>query len=231
MRKKVAIISKILINGLDNYNYIKEICNGKNVLDIGCGFGLGGYFLFQNKTKSYIGIDINKDAIKYAKSHFESDKVKYFCSDAEKIKIKNEFDIIVSFDVIEHLNNHFKYLENIKKLLKKRGLFILTTPNKYSTLEQLNRIPIYHKHEFYENEIKDLLLKYFKSIEFKYIKKKSNKSDIIKWELFSLLRFAPSKLMEFYLDRNALSAFPPIKKIEFTIKVKDSDAFLVTARK
>lgn len=109
---------------------IKDIKIKKDfkILDIGCAYG---YFLKlceDNGCKTY-GIDISKYAIKKAK---KITKAKLYCYDVNNGLFffkKNTFDLIIMFDVIEHLDSPFKILKEVKRVLKKNGIIIITTPN------------------------------------------------------------------------------------------------------
>lgn len=95
-----------------------------NMLDVGCGVGL---FLNVAKQRGW-----NVYGTEY------SDKAVEICT-AKGIEMKKgklnakafdiPFDIITSFEVIEHINNPNEELDNINALLRKGGLFYCTTPN------------------------------------------------------------------------------------------------------
>jgi ubiquinone/menaquinone biosynthesis C-methylase UbiE len=53
------------------------------------------------------------------------------CADAEELPFRNnEFDVVTSVEVIEHLPNIDKHLIEVKRVLKKGGLYMIKTPNK-----------------------------------------------------------------------------------------------------
>jgi 2-polyprenyl-3-methyl-5-hydroxy-6-metoxy-1,4-benzoquinol methylase len=103
---------------------------GKKLLDIGCGYG---YFLKLASAFGFetYGIDISQHAIKQARKVVNA---KFFCSDIQDILpfAANFFDIITMFDVIEHLEKPYSALQQIHRVLKPRGIFIITTPNMNS---------------------------------------------------------------------------------------------------
>lgn len=97
------------------------------ILDIGCAYG---YVLnLLPKNSNMFGLDISEHAINTAKKNFKDITFKVGNVE-EKIPFPaNSFDIIILNDVIEHLENPQKALENIKKILKKDGILYITTPN------------------------------------------------------------------------------------------------------
>ena len=116
--------------------YIKEILNRKNlnglkILDLGCGGGLvseGIAKLGANVT----AIDFIEDNIKIAKQHaIENNlKINYLLKDFEKYKIDSKFDVVVIFEVLEHLNDWESFLSKILLNLKKNSIIIISTINR-----------------------------------------------------------------------------------------------------
>lgn len=149
---------------LARYAYsIKYIKNSKKVLDFGCGTGYGTAFL--GRKSFAMGIDINSDAIKYAQSKYGRG-VTFVKGDVRSImKLDNdEFDFISSFEVIEHLDNPKLFLSEIKRIVKKDGYFILSTPNKLVHSPDGIMHSKYHKKEYSPNELSILLKKYFSDV-------------------------------------------------------------------
>lgn len=105
----------------------KEITS-PNILEIGSGLG---YLTYSLNCEGYntIGIDISQEAVKNAISNYGD---YYICADLNEYSIdnKNQFDIIIFTELIEHINDILSFMESIKKLLKPDGSVILTTPNK-----------------------------------------------------------------------------------------------------
>jgi O-antigen biosynthesis protein len=121
-------------------NFIKT---GDIVLDLPCGTGYGSEVM-STKAREVVGIDIGVEAIHHAKEFFRNGKTKFMIGNAENLQNifpTNEiFDVIVSFEGIEHLNNQDSFLQEIKRLLKKEGQLIISTPRKphgspYHTIE------------------------------------------------------------------------------------------------
>lgn len=108
------------------------VLKDKTIIDIGCA---NGEFikLLSNSNHCY-GIDISEIAINNAKNQnpMISKNIYHHDISSTPLKINEPFDIIVMFDVIEHLYN-FQYLkEFIEKNLKSDGVIIITTPNAHS---------------------------------------------------------------------------------------------------
>ena len=73
-------------------------------------------------------------------------------------------DAVISFETIEHIPDYEKFLEDVKRVLKDDGLFIVSTPNDKEFPEGAD----FHVHEFKQSELEDLLAKYFSNIKTYY---------------------------------------------------------------
>ena len=106
----------------------------KKILDIGCSFGWFEKFASENGCKEIIAIDTDVDMLSSAKRHIDTSNVRFMRGSATNLsKFKKDyFDIVVIFDVLEHVpkNKETAVFEEIKNVLKKNGLLVLSTPNK-----------------------------------------------------------------------------------------------------
>lgn len=154
------------------YDWILKLAGdvrGKKVLDLGCGDGSLTYILAKSGAE-VIGIDNEELGLKYANENLESmnhhKNLKYTFVTASAYSLpfdSNSFDLVVSCDVIEHLNEPEKMCIETSRVLKDGGKFILTTPYKLTEFPQ----DINHVKEYYPNEMKTFLEVYFKNVEVK----------------------------------------------------------------
>ena len=117
-------------------SYILDQINNRNIrnlkiLDVGCGGGIICEPLARLGAR-VTGIDFAPNNIIAAKIHSKKNKLKinYINKDIEKSKLDEKFDIILMFEVLEHLDNWKKTIKNIKKNLNKNGLIIISTINR-----------------------------------------------------------------------------------------------------
>lgn len=97
--------------------------------ELGCGIGT---IVNQLKTNGYqaSGSDIAANAIEYGKNKFEG--IHLVSHSAEDLPYENEaFDVILSFDVIEHLFEVDKHFSEVRRVLKTNGYYAFQTPNKH----------------------------------------------------------------------------------------------------
>ena len=148
----------------DQLNYHYEIATqfvskNMNVLDIACGEGYGTIVLAK-KAKQAIGADIDRKSIQIARKLHSKKNLKFCFQDVTQTKFKdNNFDLITSMETIEHIGDDRKYMLEMKRILKKGGYFIFSTPQN-----SLGHIPMNNQHirEYSLKQIKILTQRYFK---------------------------------------------------------------------
>ena len=117
-------------------NALKHLdLSNKRVLDLGCGSGgITRKMKELNPSAKIFGVDFNPDAISYAKNTDSGTKgLNYKVGDAERIQFRNNFfDIVIGLDVLDHVPDYKKCLNEIYRVLNKEGELILTVENNYS---------------------------------------------------------------------------------------------------
>jgi len=148
---------------LKRYNFVKQFCKDKVILDAACGAGYGAHYL-ADAAKEVSGVDISEEAVAYAKEHYQEENIHFGVMNVYNLEFPDKyFDIACSFETLEHLDKPEKFLWEIKRVLKKDGIFVFSAPN----VKKTNHNPEnpYHKIEFCKKDLEDTLKKYFVSIE------------------------------------------------------------------
>jgi 2-polyprenyl-3-methyl-5-hydroxy-6-metoxy-1,4-benzoquinol methylase len=116
------------------YKKIVELMRG-SILDIGTASGKKLRLLIQgsnfNSIKKVTAIDPSPLYKKATVLFKDNNKVTVLYKSLEDFNDKEKFDIILMFEVLEHLENPNKIIKKIKHLLKDDGVFIASTPNKF----------------------------------------------------------------------------------------------------
>lgn len=132
----------------------------KEILNIGCYDGWFEQLAIVRGCKQVIGIDVNKKFVSLAKKNVP--QAKFLKASVFKLPFaEKQFDVVTMFDVIEHFprETEAKALKAIKRVLKKRGSFFLSTPQSF-WLANLFDPAWYFGHRHYSQEkIKNLLEK------------------------------------------------------------------------
>lgn len=127
----------------------------QKILDIGCGDGV---LLSLIKNSALYGVDLDQSSLNYGASRV---KAKFIQAPADKLPFKaNFFDIVLATEIIEHLTQPEKLIQEAKRVLKPSGYLILTTPVK-----QPGRLTDkLHVQEFSPTELRNLLRSHFQLI-------------------------------------------------------------------
>ena len=161
----MPLFGKHIARYMFTYNFVQN----KEVLDVGCGCGYGTKHIADSNAKKVIGLDIEKDAIDYAKIHYEKENLQYIVSDCKRVPFpNNNFDVIVAYELIEHLRAPEIFLDEMFRLLKDDGTFLVSTPNKatFSPNTDIYDSPNeFHVREYYYDQFVELLKSYFSKVE------------------------------------------------------------------
>lgn len=106
----------------------KYLKSGSKLLDVGCWTGQLGLAL-KNENYEYIGVDVEEEIVKYAQAHNSS--AKFFKGSATSLPFNpSEFDSVSMFEVLEHIpkGNEERCFREISRVMKKGGIFFLSTP-------------------------------------------------------------------------------------------------------
>jgi len=136
-----------------------SLVRGK-VLEIGCGWGRGLELLTQ-AAEHYTGIDKNAALIQSLQQQYPQSRFIQASIPPLQGLPDNEFDYIVTFQVIEHIENDDLFIKEAYRVLKPGGKLLLTTVNR---LFSLTRNP-WHVREYTAEELRRLMLRYFPTVE------------------------------------------------------------------
>jgi SAM-dependent methyltransferase len=133
----------------------------RRVLDAGCGTGYGSAELAR-VADSVTAIDFSEEAVSYAREHFQASNLEYRMGDCLSLP-DGPFDLIVAFEVIEHLGLWREFLLEAKRTLAPGGMFLVSTPNKlyYAESRGESGENPFHVHEFEYAEFRTALQQVF----------------------------------------------------------------------
>lgn len=185
---------------LKAYVLAQELVKG-DLLEVGCGEGRGIDLLLPRVT-SFSAIDkiapvIDELKKKYPTATFVNGNIPPLAAFAE-----NSFDCVVSFQVIEHIQNDVAYLKEIHRVLKPDGFALITTPNRPLSL---SRNP-WHIREYTADELTNLAKGIFSKAVMKgiggndkvmqyYERNKKSVNRMMRWDIFNLQYKLPAALL------------------------------------
>lgn len=196
----------------DNYVYQRSLLAyleaaklvSGNVLEIGTGSGYGVDIIAPQSDK-FVTID-----------KFQTETLEKAPANVEFLQMNvpplqgiasDSYDFVITFQVIEHIPKDHVFLQEINRVLKPGGKLIVTTPNKKMSI---TRNP-WHVREYTVEELKQLMLRYFKAVEASgvfgnqqimdyYEKNKASVRKITRFDIFNLQYRLPRQLLQIPYD-------------------------------
>jgi SAM-dependent methyltransferase len=151
---------------LARYAFAARLARGKRVLDAGCGSGYGSAELAKTAV-SVLGVDQSADAVEFARENYRLPNLRFVQASATSLPHPDaSFDLVVAFEVIEHLEQWQAFLLEVRRVLVPAGQFMVSTPNKLyygETRDQVGPNPFHH-HEFEFAEFRNELSAVFPHI-------------------------------------------------------------------
>lgn len=142
--------------------------SGKTVIDVGCSVGTGSNIL-SHYARHVWGVDLNEEAINFAKQVFERPNLSFDVMDIENPPTRplSNFEVVVMSEVIEHLNNPEAGLEFCKRFFSDKAdtVGFITAPNPSNEIVKLtdasNEL---HLHHWTPGQFYELLIKHFRNV-------------------------------------------------------------------
>ena len=163
-RSREAIASRGI--HLSRYGVALPLARGKRVLDIACGAGYGVEILASAATR-VTGADMAGAAVMAAAERAVAKNVDFVVCDGGHLPFgSSRFDLVTSFETLEHLEERGRFLREIRRVLVEEGLLLLSTPNARHTrpVDGRPRNP-YHVHEYDPGELRRELCRCFGRVE------------------------------------------------------------------
>jgi len=141
------------------YAFAARLSRRKQVLDAGCGSGYGSAELARTAA-GVLGVDRSAEAIAHARSEYRAPNLRFEEGDCAALPVADgSIDLVVAFEVIEHLENWRGFLSEVRRTLAPGGQFIVSTPNRlyYSESRKQAGPNPFHVHEFEFEEFRAAL--------------------------------------------------------------------------
>jgi ubiquinone/menaquinone biosynthesis C-methylase UbiE len=154
------------IEHLHRYAVAAEIARGKAVLDLACGEGYGA-FLMSRAAVRVVGVDVSSEAVAHATATYGSDHLQYVVGSCTAVPLADDsVDLVVSFETLEHVQNHDAMLDEIRRVLRPDGLLILSTPDRDVYTREQQRDNPFHVRELSLHELSEVVARRFRCRRF-----------------------------------------------------------------
>lgn len=147
------------------YAFALPLVAGKRVLDAACGEGYGSHLL-AGAAAEVVGVDIAERAIAHARARYGGQpNLRFECADAAALDFAGQrFDVIVSFETLEHLHAQEALVAGFARLLADDGILLISSPDKHTYSDLTGFRNEFHVRELYRDELLTLLRPHFPNV-------------------------------------------------------------------
>jgi len=159
-----GIQGPIQLEHFHRYLFALKFAEGRDLLDVASGEGYGSALLAQ-AAKTVVGVDVDIQSVENARRRYESQKLSFRVGDATRLPCESDsFNMAVSFETVEHLEDQEAFLSELKRVLQANGVLIISTPDRPYYQATLTSTNPFHRKEVDRQEFHSLLRQYFKHV-------------------------------------------------------------------
>jgi SAM-dependent methyltransferase len=145
---------------LARYHWAAQFVSGRRVLDAGCGVGYGSALLARAGASEVVGVDVAGDIVSAAAEEMPAGVTLEVGDVTDLDHEEGRFDLVVCFEVIEHLQNPARAVEEFRRVLAPGGLLVISSPNR-DVYPPGNP---HHVHEYLPGELEEELARCFPAV-------------------------------------------------------------------
>ncbi len=140
------------------YHFVAPLAAGREVLDVACGEGYGSALLARSAMR-VVGADLAPEAIAHARSRYAGRaNLEFREADCTRLPFADaSFDMVVSFETIEHIPGQEAFLDEVRRVLRPDGCAVLSCPNKAEYTDARDHVNEFHVRELYRDEFARLV--------------------------------------------------------------------------
>ncbi len=144
------------------YAFALPFARGRRVLDAACGEGYGSNLL-ASVAAEVTGVDIADEAVAHARARYGTrTNLRYAQGDASALRFDDAgFDLVVSFETLEHLHEQEALVAGFARMLAPGGLLLISSPDRATYSDVAGFRNEYHVRELYRDEFTALLARHF----------------------------------------------------------------------
>ena len=163
-RMTTAIEGEIEFEHFHRYCLARDLCPGLDVLDVASGEGYGSSIL-ANVARSVIGVDVDPAAIAHARTTYGGENLRFVQGSALDLPLGDaSVDAVVSFETLEHVREHARFMAEVKRVLRPGGKLIVSTPERAVYSARGEPVNKYHLLELTVAEFDSLLRANFRHV-------------------------------------------------------------------
>ena len=156
-----SVRGDVALEHLHRYAMAAELVGGRDILDIASGEGYGSHLLAM-RARTVVGVDISSEAVSHARVKYSRPNLSFHEGSCMAIPLPDaSVDVVVSFETIEHIQEHEQFLAEILRVLRKGGQLLISTPDRTNYDATLATANPFHKRELSCTEFEALLRGHF----------------------------------------------------------------------
>jgi SAM-dependent methyltransferase len=157
--------AQVIYEHYHRYLWAQPLVAGRRVLDLGSGEGFGAALL-ADVASSVTGIDIDPQTVEHSRANYTAANLEFVVGSATDLSAFGDasFDVVVAFEVIEHVAEQEQVLAEIARVLAPGGLLVVSTPERQAYSDDRDFVNPYHERELTQAEFTALLGAHFSSV-------------------------------------------------------------------
>jgi SAM-dependent methyltransferase len=160
-RMTTAIQGQIEFEHFHRYCLARDLCAGRDVLDVASGEGYGSAIL-AGVARSVIGVEIDEKSVAHAREAYHLDKLRFLQGNATELPLEDaSVDAVVSFETLEHIREHECFAAEVKRVLRPGGTLVISTPDRAVYAARAEYFNEFHLLELSETQFGSFLSAHF----------------------------------------------------------------------
>ena len=153
---------EIWIEHWHRYHFASRWSAGRRVLDIACGEGYGSALLARNAAH-VTGVDLSAAAVEHARQAYGAlGNTDFREGSCARIPLPDaSIELVVSFETLEHMDDHEAFIEEIARVLTPDGVLLMSCPNKEEYSDKRGFTNEFHVKELYRDQLDALVRRRF----------------------------------------------------------------------
>lgn len=154
----------LIYEHLHRYAIACGLAKGRRVLDIACGEGYGAKLL-AGVAAEVTGVDIDTETIAHAKASYRHRNLHFLEGSCTEIPCPDQsMDLVASFETIEHIREHDRFLQEIRRVLAPGGILVISSPHKAEYRKMSKEGNPFHELELNHDDFVQLIAASFKKV-------------------------------------------------------------------
>ncbi|HEV2773118.1 MAG TPA: methyltransferase domain-containing protein [Thermoleophilaceae bacterium] len=157
---------QVIYEHLHRYHFAAELRPGGEVLDVGSGEGYGSAILAQS-ARTVVGVDVDPASIEHSRQTHSQENLRFVQASALELEEhfpERSFDLVVCFELIEHVDEQQQVVATMARVLREDGLLLISTPDRGPYNESRAEANPYHLRELDREELEALLGEHFPNV-------------------------------------------------------------------